>query len=67
MSRLVVYGPCLNCGFRDLAECSVTYFDKDLPAELGRMHRQEEQCLKAPVCKKIEGLEPLEWNGEGDA
>lgn len=61
MSRLKIYGPCLDCCFRDLAECSITYFDKDLPMEFGPSRRQEVSCLKEPVCKKIEGLEPLEW------
>ncbi len=61
VSRLRIYGPCLDCGFRDLAECSVTYFEKGLTDELVRRHRQEVNCLKEPICKKIEGLEPLEW------
>ncbi|WP_370798279.1 hypothetical protein [Adlercreutzia equolifaciens] len=61
MSRLKIYGPCLDCCFRDLAECSITYFDKDLPMEFGPSRRQEVSCLKEPVCKKIEGLEPIEW------
>lgn len=65
MSRLVIYGPCLNCGFRDLENCSVTFFDKDIPGELGRRHRWEEHCLKETICKRIGGLSPLEWE-EGE-
>lgn len=63
MSHLKIYGPCLGCCFRDLTECSITYYDKDLPREFGPSRRHETVCAKEPVCKLIEGLEPLEWEG----
>ncbi|THG36860.1 hypothetical protein [Adlercreutzia caecimuris] len=65
MSRLVVYGPCLDCAFREFGEASVMRRDPDLPAEFGLTRCVETQCLKVPVCKLVEGLEPIRWK-EGE-
>lgn len=59
MSHLKIYGPCLDCGLREFKECEIKYFDKDFPSEFGPSTRHEICCMKEPVCKLIEGLEPF--------
>lgn len=63
MSRLVVYGPCLDCALREFGEVSVVRRDPDLPAEFGLTRYVETQCLKVTVCKLVDGLKPIEWKG----